>query len=163
MEPRIETLNETKVVGKRARMSFKQNTTAQLWKEFMPLRNDIRDTLDASLWSVEVYPDLDFFKDFDPSREFEKWAAVPVANTVSKPPDFRELLIPEGLYAVFNYKGKASQASELYGYIYGTWLPNSKYSLDNRPHMAVMGPDYKGEHPESEEEIWIPVKQKPAM
>ena len=162
-EPRIETLNETKVVGKGTRMSLKQNTTAQLWSEFMPLISDIGDTLDASLWSVEVYPDLDFFNNFDPTREFEKWAAVPVTATASKPANMRDLLIPAGRYAVFNYKGKPSEAFEFYGHIYGTWIPNSKYSLDHRPHLAVMGSGYKGEHPESEEEIWIPVKEKLPM
>lgn len=163
MEPEIKTLTETKVVGKRTRMSFRKNTTERLWKEFMGLRNDIGNTLDASLWSVEMYPDLDFFMNFDPSREFEKWATVPVASTASKPDDFQELIIPRGLYAVFVYKGKPSQASGFYGYIFGTWIPKSKYSLDHRPHLAVMGSKYKGEHPESEEEIWIPVTLEHAV
>ncbi|TNF75438.1 MAG: GyrI-like domain-containing protein, partial [Bacteroidetes bacterium] len=38
MEPRIEILDETRLVGKRSRMSLMVNTTAQLWKEFMPQR-----------------------------------------------------------------------------------------------------------------------------
>ena len=150
----------TRVAGLRSRMSSKHDTTAQLWQQFMPLRNDIEDKLDASLWSVEVYPDPEFFRNFDPSREFEKWACVPVARMVTKPADFLELQIPSGLYAVFSYKGKPSESREFFRYIYDTWMPASKYSIDHRPHLAVMGTKYKGEHPESEEEIWIPVQKK---
>jgi len=32
--------------------------------------------------------------------------------------------------------------------------------LDNRPHFEVLGEKYKNGDPESEEEIWIPVKEK---
>ena len=136
IEPELKTLNETRVVGKSARMSLQDNTTEQLWREFMPLRKDIEDALDASLWSVEVYPDPDFFQSFDPSREFEKWAAVPVATNARVPPDLEELQIPAGRYAVFTYRGRPHRAYEIYRYIYGTWIPGSDYVLDHRPHLA---------------------------
>jgi AraC family transcriptional regulator len=67
---------------------------------------------------------------------------------------------PRGLYAVFQYKGAASKGAETYQYIYGTWLPESDFLLDNRPHFAVMGEKYKNEDPDSEEEMWIPVKNR---
>ncbi len=71
-----------------------------------------------------------------------------------------QLVIPEGLYAVFSYVGKPSEAQAFFKYIYGSWLPGSDYLLDNRPHFALMGKDYKGEDPDSKEEFWIPVKTK---
>jgi AraC family transcriptional regulator len=30
--------------------------------------------------------------------------------------------------------------------------------LDQRPHVEVMGEKYKNNDPDSEEEIWIPIK-----
>ena len=162
IEPIIRTLEKTRIVGKMARMSLNRNTTAQLWGEFMPLRSTIEDRLDASFWSVEVYPGPDFFKSFDPAREFEKWAAVPVGSPAFIPEDLETLLIPGGLYAVFAYKGKESEVSQMYGYIYGAWVPESGYDLDQRPHFAVMGAKYKREHPDSEEELWIPIREKQA-
>jgi AraC family transcriptional regulator len=161
IEPRMETLNETRLVGKKSRMSFARNTTSRLWREFMPLRKQIGNILDASLYSVEVYEDAGYFREFDPLREFEKWAAVPVRSHDLIPEDLEGLMIPEGLYAVFRYKGKESEVSGMYRYIYGTWIKKSGYILDHRPHFAIMGPKYKGEHPDSEEELWIPVKEKP--
>jgi AraC family transcriptional regulator len=159
IEPEIKTLHETRVVGKKSHMSFGKNTTARLWREFMPLRKDIVETLDETLWSVEVYPDLDYFRNFDPYREFEKWAAVAVRSFDVIPAGLEALLIPTGLYAVFRYRGKESEVSSMYRYIYGTWIHGSRFFIDSRPHFAKMGPGYKGEHPESEEELWIPVKE----
>lgn len=160
MEPRIEILDETRLVGKRSRISLMVNTTARLWKEFMPQRSQIGNVVDATLYSVEVYEDMDFFREFDPFREFEKWAAVPVSSFAAIPADLEALVIPEGVYAVFRYRGKESEVSQLYHYIYGSWIPKSRYSLDHRPHFARMGPAYKGEDPDSEEELWIPVMEK---
>ena len=160
IEPRIETLDETRLVGKRSRMSFAVNTTTRLWKEFMPQRSHIGNVVDATLYSVEVYEDMDFFREFDPFREFEKWAAVPVRSFASIPADLEALVIPAGVYAVFRYRGKESEVSQMYQYIYATWIPNSQYSLDHRPHFARMGPAYNGEDTNSEEEIWIQVREK---
>ncbi len=65
--------------------------------------------------------------------------------------------IPEGQYAVFHYKGSSADSS-IFQYIFGEWLPKSGYELDDRPHFEILGAQYKNNDPESEEEIWIPVK-----
>jgi len=65
-----------------------------------------------------------------------------------------------GLYAVFLHHGPASEVSKTYQYIFGTWLPQSDYLIDDRPHFAIMGEKYKSDSPDSEEELWIPVKKK---
>ena len=70
------------------------------------------------------------------------------------------IIILEGLYAVFQYKGKGSEAASAYQYILGSWMPNSDYILDNRPHFALMGEKYKNEDPDSEEELWFPIRRK---
>lgn len=140
-------------------MSFAENKTSELWKSFMPAKKKIKNNIGIELYSIEVYKLL-FFDDFDPNEKFEKWAAVEVENYKSVPDEMETLVSPEGLYAVFIYKGPASEGGETYKYIFQTWLPNSKYKLDNRPHYAVMGDKYKHEDTNSEEELWIPVKKK---
>jgi len=45
-------------------------------------------------------------------------------------------------------------------YIMSQWLPNSKYILDHRPHFELLGAKYKNNSPDSEEEVWIPIKEK---
>jgi len=67
--------------------------------------------------------------------------------------------LPGGLYAVFDYKGSSNDPG-IFQYIFGTWLPGSEYDIDDRPHFEVLGENYKTNDPNSEEEIWIPIRQK---
>ena len=160
MEPRIEILKETRLIGKKMIMSFANNKTPELWQSFMQRRAEIEKSINPELYSIEVYNDKTFFNHFNPTKEFEKWAAIKVTKLDTIPDDMGKLVIPEGKYAVFCYKGKASEAQETYQYIYGNWIPNSEWVLDDRPHFALMGAKYKGEYIDSEEEIWIPIKPK---
>ena len=158
LKPEIKTLQNTLLVGIRMRMSFAKNRTAELWQKFMPHKKAVKHVSGDELYSVEVFDNFDFFKKFDPDQEFEKWAAVKVSKFDFIPEEMEVLNIPEGLYAVFQYKGTADKAAETYRYIFNTWLPDSCHSLDARPHLAIMGEKYRNNDPDSEEEIWIPVK-----
>jgi AraC family transcriptional regulator len=159
MLPRIETLPDKKLIGKRITMSFSYNKTGELWRSFMPGRKKIANVAGTDLYSVEVYPPL-FFDPFNPGAEFEKWAAVEVTDFDAVPDGMETMNLPAGLYAVFIHKGPASAGPQTYQYIFATWLPGADFLLDDRPHFALMGEKYKGEDPESEEEIWIPIKPK---
>jgi AraC family transcriptional regulator len=159
MQPRIETLKEKKLIGKRVKMSFSDNKTFELWRSFMPNRKEIKNPIGSDLYSIEVYPPL-FFDHFSPETEFEKWAAIETTDFNKVPVDMGAITVPGGLYAVFIHKGPASAGSKTYQYIFGTWLPDSDFILDDRPHFALMGERYKNEDPTSEEEFWIPIKPK---
>lgn len=159
-QPEIKVLPETKLIGKKVRMSFAQNKTMDLWKSFMPVRSTISHSVSPDLYSVEIYHDPTFFTPFDPTKTFEKWAAIQVDRFTAIPENMDKLVVPEGWYAVFLYKGKASEARAIYQYIFTKWIPDSEYELDDRPHFALMGEKYKGEDPESEEDIWIPIIKK---
>lgn len=154
---RIESITEKKIIGKSEMMSFSENKTFQLWKNFMPIKHLIRNEISSQLFSIEEYPQ-NFFEVFNPNSEFKKWAGVEVQNFDIVPCDMETLTIPEGLYAVFVHKGMASEAFKTYQYIFQTWMPNSEYKPDNRHHFAVMGEKYKNDSPDSEEEIYIPIK-----
>jgi len=158
--PRIETFKETNLVGKKMKMSFANNKTVELWKSFSPRIKEIKNLITPNRYSVELYPNTTFFQNFNSETEFEKWAAVEVSDFDIIPDGMEKLIMPEGLYAVFHYTGKPSNAQETFQYIFGTWLPNSEFKMDDRPYFALMGEKYKGESPDSEEEFWIPIKRK---
>jgi AraC family transcriptional regulator len=124
----------------------------------MPVRDQINNSVGSDLYSAEVY-DRAFFKQFDPAREFEKWATVEVTDFSTVPDGMKPIVFPYGLYAVFLHRGPVSAALTTYRYIYQTWIPNSEYSLVDRPHFAIMGEKYQPESGDFEEEIWIPVKK----
>ena len=159
MQPRFETLTSKKLAGRSIRMSLQQNKTAELWRSFMPKKHTITTNVGSELYSVDVYDSLQYFNNFDLKAEFNKWAAIEVRSFDSVPPDMQTLEL-NGLYAVFVYKGPASEGHKMYRYIFQEWLPGSDFVLDHRPHFALMGEKYKHEDPSSEEELWVPVKPK---
>lgn len=158
--PRIERSKELRLLGFRTRMSIAQDTTRELWGRFMQVSKAIANKSSTEWYSVEIYPDS-YFDSYDPGKSFEKWAAVAVEkSTFSRPSGLEELYIDEGLYAVFSYEGPASKVHRLYQYIFVDWIPGSGFALDPRPHFALMGAGYKGEDPNSREELWIPVRKE---
>ncbi len=158
-EPEIKHLTEKKLTGKNIVMSLSNNRTVELWKSFMPHRKEIGNAVSSELFSVQVYDSSLDFSTFSPTTTFKKWAAVEVANFDQVPDHMETFTLPGGLYAVFDYKGLNTDDS-IFRYIFGTWLPNSDYDLDDRPHFEVLGDKYRNNDPMSEEEIWIPIKFK---
>ncbi len=159
MTPRIETIDEKKLVGKKLIMSYANYIIGQLWGSFMPRRKEITNNVSTDLISMVVYKP-NHFVNFNPENEFVRWAAVEVKDFDNIPNEMETYIISKGLYAVFLYKGLSSGSAAFYQYIYSDWIPNSEYQLDNRPHFEVLGEKYKNNDPSSEEEVWIPIKLK---
>ena len=108
---------------------------------------------------MQIYDDV-YYENFNPNNTFEKWAAIEVSDFENVPSEMSVITLPAGIYAVFDYGGDQSSASSFFEYIFTKWLPNSEFSLDNRPRFEVLGEKYKNDDPYSEKEIWIPVKAK---
>jgi AraC family transcriptional regulator len=159
MTPRIETSNEKKLVGKRLKMSFSNYTVGELWQAFMSRRKEITNNLKGDLISMAIYQP-NHFTDFKPTNEFERWATVEVSDFNNVPNEMETFVLPSGLYAVFLHRGDTKEFTNAFQYILQKWLPSSEYDLDNRPHFEVLGDKYKNNDPNSEEEIWIPIKAK---
>lgn len=138
-------------------MSLAENRTRELWQSFMPRLGEIGDRIGGDKISLQVYDEPLRMGDF--TQKFEKWAAVEVTDFANVPEDLETFVLPGGLYAVFDYKGSSTDP-RIFIYVFTEWLPNSDYELDDRPHFEVLGDKYKNADPESEEEIWIPVRRK---
>ncbi|MBL7693924.1 MAG: GyrI-like domain-containing protein [Ferruginibacter sp.] len=158
MEPRIELIKEKKLVGLQARMSLADYKVADLWKAFMPKRKEITGATTNDVLSLAIY-DATYFSRFNPANEFEKWAAVEVTGFEHIPPGMSTLIVPAGLYAIFSHKGSSTDNS-IFQYIYSTWIPASRYRLDDRPHFEVLGEQYRNNDAGSEEIIYIPIRPK---
>jgi AraC family transcriptional regulator len=155
MTPRIDTLREKKLIGAHLEMSLAADRTRELWQQFMPRIKEIENRTSGDKISLQIYREPLKMGDF--THKFEKWAAVEVANFDSVPEGLETLMLPGGVYAVFDYKGSSGDP-QIFRYIFTEWLPRSAYALDDRPHFEVLGEKYRNNDPESEEEIWIPVK-----
>ena len=159
MKPRIKTLSEKKLIGKHLKMSFANNRTLELFRSFMSERKVIKNSVSNEVFCVQLYQNVHGFDDLKPDMEFEKWAAMEVADFSNIPVGMEAYTLNGGLYAVFHYVG-ASTDVRIFEYIFKTWLPDSEYELDQREHFEILGDKYKNNDPASEEEIWVPVKVK---
>ena len=156
---RIDTNKPKTLLGMNVKTTLGQNLTGKLWSGFMPRLNEISKRTGTDLYSVQCFPVNHNFGIYDPDAEFEKWACAEVSDFSQIPDGMQTLIIPEGEYAVFLHKGNLAAAFRTYQYIFAEWLPQSAMAVDHRPHFEIIGPKYKNDHPDSEEEIWIPVKQ----
>ncbi len=159
MTPEIKILTEKLLVGLHLEMSVADNWTGELWRSLMMRRKEIQNNVDGNLISLQVYTE-NYFAPFHPANRFTKWAAVEVSGAENIPADMELFHLTGGLYAVFHYHGDPRNGAQTFQYIYGSWLPQSGYDLDNRPHFEVLGEKYRNDSPDSEEEIWIPIKPK---
>lgn len=157
MKASIRLLPNKKLIGIRMRMSLSENKTNELWRSFMPRRKEVKNAVSSDLYSLQVYGS-NYFTEFNPSAFFEKWALVEVPDTNEIPKGMESFILHEGLYAVFFYKGSASEGQKVFQHIFTEWMPSSTYKLDNRPHFELLGSKYKNNDPDSEEEIWIPIR-----
>ena len=156
MQPRIVIIGVKKLVGRLMKMSLSDDKTGELWRSFMPMRKGINNKLTSELISLQVYEPL-YFTNFNPDNEFEKWATVEVTNFDDVPNGMETFTLKGGQYAIFIHQGSSADHNT-FEYIFSTWLPNSDYLLDDRPHFEILGDKYKNRDSESEEQIWIPIK-----
>ncbi|MFK2820998.1 GyrI-like domain-containing protein [Flavobacteriaceae sp. LMIT009] len=159
MKPRIETIAEKQLVGHALEMSLVSNKTQELFSGFMPLKKSIINSLSNDVYEVMVYP-YNHFKEFNPANTFTKWATVEIFTFEDAPNDMSQLTLQSGLYAVFTYKGLPQDFGVFMQHVFMEWLPKSEFTLDDRPHFNVLGAAYKNNHPDSEEDVYIPIKPK---
>ncbi len=157
MEPRIEILEPKKLIGVCSDMSLAHDTTAELWKTFMPRRGDVHNRKNADYISMRVYSEHQEHL-FFPTTVFTKWAAVEVLDHDDVPEGMDAYSLSGGKYAVFTHKGPASTFPKTMQYIFGEWLPESAFDLDDREHFEVLPEGYSPIDPEAEEEVWVPIQ-----
>ena len=123
----------------------------------MPRRKEIKNTLSSDVFDLRVY-DKEYYINFNPSKEFEKWAVMEVADFQDIPKGMNSFTLQGGLYAVFVYKGSSGMG--VFEYIFREWLPQSDYVLDPRPHFEIFDEKSQRKDPDAEEEIWVPIRAK---
>ena len=160
MKPRIEWLTTKKLIGKHLVMSLSADQTPGLWRSFMPQRKNIQHTVNNDLYELLIYDPSLSFNDFNHDTLFEKWVTVEVSSIDTIPDDMEAYILKGGSYAVFTHKGPAATFQKTFQSIFTEWLPNSEYLLDKREHFQLLGEKYKNNEPDSEEEVWIPIKRQ---
>lgn len=159
-QPKIINIKDRTLAGSSIQTSLVDNKTRELWQTFRPLAKEVTNTVNTDFYSIQIYGDGFDMRQFTPQTVFEKWAAVEVSDFENIPEGLNPFKLSGGDYAVFIYKGTPQEFHKMASYIYGTWLPKSKYQIDNRPHFEIIPEHNKLNDPNAEEEVWIPIKLK---
>jgi AraC family transcriptional regulator len=157
MQAQIIHIQQKKLIGRHLQMSLADHKTYQLWHSFMKEIKAFPIFNSRDKFSLQLYDES--LRLGDMGQKFEKWAAVEVSNDEVIPDNMEVFIIPAGRYAVFHYQGLSTD-HQIYIDIFTSWLPQSSYVLDDRPHFEILGQKYKNDDPQSEEDIWIPIKAK---
>ena len=123
----------------------------ELWKRFMPRKNEIKHIKNNTFIALQSYNDFNNFE-----KPFDIYALVESSEVEDIPAGMQSFIIPSGTYAVFLHKGMNAAAT--YQSIMTEWLPTSGYEIDCRPHFQVMGEKYKQGSSDSEEDFYVPIK-----
>ena len=160
IEPHIIELEALTLVGLCIHTSLSENKAFELWSGFKPKVKHIQNKANGLFYSVQQYKNGLTMEKFSPTTLFQKWAAVEVADSTSVLTGLETLHLEGGKYAVFIHKGPASAFNQTAQFIFGHWLPNSAYELDDRAHFERFDESYHPNDPLAQEEIWIPIREK---
>jgi len=159
MEPQVITIAKKDLAGLFVKTSLANNKIPKLWSDFMSLIAEMNNKPYTDCYEVSPFDPAFKMEDFTKDMEFTKWAAVEATDVDNLPNGLQSITIEGGKYAVFAHKGAMSNIQMSFDYIYGTWLLNSGYELDQRASFEQYGAQYFGpEHPDSITKIWIPIK-----
>lgn len=68
-------------------------------------------------------------------------------------------VLKAGRYAVFTHRGSLSMLRRTFDYIWGTWFLTTREEVDGREDFELYDERFLGyDHPDSEVDLYIPVK-----
>ncbi len=147
-------LEESSFIGFSTETSLVQDRTALVFKQLMIWRKGSVKYRNQPAYDIKIYPQ-GYFTAFNPSRPFEKWAALKQVDQ-SIIGDLQPYTLEGGSYLCFTSEGRVS--AQFFQELYSSWLPQSRYELDSRPHFDKIWPEPAQRGRVLKEEIYIPVK-----
>jgi AraC family transcriptional regulator len=160
LEPRIEERGPRLFVGVACDNTERRIAIPRNWGAFLRRMGEIEGTADRSTYGIYRY---DFA--VDPGAvggdfPFRYLSAFELAAAVrSEAPAGMEIWpVRASRYAVFVHRGLLRDLGRTYRYIYKTWFPRQAERFAMAPMLERHAPDYPGDAPGAQTEIWIPLE-----
>ena len=155
MEPEIVIRPEVKIIGIARQYQEDDLDIETLWSAFRPNVSQIENRVGCNAFGI-----YEEYQENDTNVEFSYICSVEVSDFDHVPEGMISRVIPEHLYAVFQHKGAISSLPETLKYIWGSWLPKSRYDYVEKPDFELYAP---GNQPETAEKmlfLHIPIASK---
>jgi AraC family transcriptional regulator len=149
-DPEIILDKEFRVIGLSKLVKPGDKSIRNLWNDFNARKSEIVHAVTPNhlLGLCEYMPDI---TDED---EFGYVACVEVEDFCCLPEGMIKKVIPSSKYAVFTHRGPIQELKGTYNYIYGAWLPNSGYELEELDTIEL----YPLDNHANGFDIYIPIK-----
>ena len=154
---RIETLQEFKITGlltlfrNALHADFDGMTKIpQVWEKLHERENEIENISPGFAYGVMMGEENGLTKYV---------AGFSTKPDFATPKDMVDILIPEGLWAIFTHHGSLETLQDSNVYAYEEWLPKSEYEMRMSPHIEFYSPKSEGPEAEMEMEFWIPIQK----
>lgn len=155
MEPQIITRPEVKIVGVARQYEEEDLDIDTLWSAFRPNVNKIKNRVGSDAFGIH-----EEYQEGETSVGFHYICAVAVSDLNDVPGGMISRVIPEHLYAVFQHKGALSSLPDTLKYIWGSWLPKSKYEYVEQPDFELYAPATQAGSAEKILFLHIPIVKK---
>ncbi len=160
VHPKIVELTEIKVAGLRGETTLRDNKLRELWERanaaFPEIPNLVRDGRGFGICEACLNNTLYTMNE---DVLFSEVAGAEVSSFDGIPEEFVRKTIPGGRYAVFTHRGTLKKLPQTFDYIWGTWFLTTKEEMDDREDFEMYDGRFLGyDHPESEIDLYIPVK-----
>lgn len=155
MEPEIITRPAVKLVGISQQYDNADLSLPKLWSAFRPYRDLIENRIDDGSFGI-----YESYEEDGDDIKFSYVCCAPVTNFDKVPEGMTTRELPEQMYAKFIHKGSIANLDKTLKYIWGSWLPKSKYEYMERPGFELYPPGYNVMDPTSEMAIHIPIQMK---
>lgn len=152
LEPVFKTVDEKIVVGYLSLIDLECNLIPNLWMKFLQESYGIQNVVNP-----EIYYGVSFDND-EETGVFFHLVGVEVSDIENLTEGMTYLTILQHKYAVFTHKGTMEMLGETYGYIYGVWLINSEYEIDDAYSYELYDERFNYGDADSEFDIYIPIK-----
>ncbi|MEN2282741.1 GyrI-like domain-containing protein [Algoriphagus sp. SE2] len=142
--------------GKRIETSFGKQETSKLWRPFRIAINHSKNLNPTKFYSIQRYGKELKEVALSLDTPFEKCAAID-CKVEEILPDFEEIVLDGGVYAVFEHRGTPLDFQNKLQDFMQNWLPKSGYELDTRNHFETFDEKYDPFSDNSVELVWIPI------
>ena len=155
MQPTIITREAMKTVGIAMRYNSDDLDLKKLWSAFRPYKDAIPNRVGSDVFGI-----YEEYQESDEGNEFTYVCSVSVSDYSDIPEGMVQRDIPSQLYARFDHKGPIASLDATLKFIWGSWLPKSKFEYVEKPDFELYAAGFNDANPENILQIFIPIKEK---
>ena len=154
MEPRIVRKPAFHVIGMSGRFIAMSSKIPELWGRFAPRIHEVPHRRGAHTLGLCLDADPDAAGEVT----FTYVACVEAESTADVPAGMIVLTVPASTYAVLTHRGHLSRLPDMVRYVWGRWLPASRYRHVPTPDFEFYDPErWDPATGEGEIDLYVPV------